>query len=351
MFKNAAVMLVGALLMAGPWTSALFAVPLTLNYSTYLGGSSSDYGNGISVGTDGKVYLAGNTNSSDFPTGNPYQAGYRGNGDIFVTTLTSTGSALSYSTYLGGNFGDYGGNRLGTAYENRGWCRIRLEDYGQALGDFDRAIQLNPGSADAFNGRGWTKVKREKYAAALDDFRSATDLSPRYAMVFTNRGIALENLGRRDEARKNYQRVIEIDNDPEAKAYALLNLAWLDYQDGRLKSAFAFADEGVRILPDYAMGYNDRGAIREEIFSDWPGPALRLFQGKISMDDYVASYWHPNPVKRLRRRAEMLFYAGQYLLARGETDRAREYFQRSLKDEVLDSNAIRMAKLKLDEMD
>ena len=97
------------------FTSALSSTGSVLSYSTYLGGSDDDRGHGISVRTDGVASIAGRTDSSDFPTENPYQAGYSGNGDIFVSTLSSDGSTLSYSTYLGGNFGDYGeGISLGT---------------------------------------------------------------------------------------------------------------------------------------------------------------------------------------------------------------------------------------------
>ena len=67
---------------------------LNLDYSTYLGGSGSDYGRGISVGTDGRVYVVGRTDSSDFPTENPYQAVEGVFYDAFVTALTSSGSAL-----------------------------------------------------------------------------------------------------------------------------------------------------------------------------------------------------------------------------------------------------------------
>jgi len=87
----------------------------TLFYSTYLGGSSHDYGQGICLRTDGAAYITGNTWSSDFPTKDPYQAGYGGDKDAFVTALSATGSALSYSTYLGGSDDDWGyGICLGT---------------------------------------------------------------------------------------------------------------------------------------------------------------------------------------------------------------------------------------------
>ncbi|MBN2135138.1 MAG: SBBP repeat-containing protein, partial [Acidobacteria bacterium] len=81
--------------------------PLILEYSTYLGGSGNDEGYGIAVDSSGAAYITGYTDSSDFPTLNRYQ-GYQGIDDAFVTKLSSNGSSLEYSTYLGGSDTDEG---------------------------------------------------------------------------------------------------------------------------------------------------------------------------------------------------------------------------------------------------
>jgi hypothetical protein len=86
----------------------LNAAGSVLVYSTYLGGSSSDYGRGIAVDASGNAYVTGATNSSDFPTQSPLQASYHDYHDAFVTKLNGAGSALVYSTYLGGRNDDQG---------------------------------------------------------------------------------------------------------------------------------------------------------------------------------------------------------------------------------------------------
>ncbi len=74
-----------------------------LLYSTFLGGTDWDWGNGIAVDGDGNAYVTGETKSSDFPTYNAYDDDLSGSRDAFVTKLSAAGNALLYSTYLGGD--------------------------------------------------------------------------------------------------------------------------------------------------------------------------------------------------------------------------------------------------------
>jgi hypothetical protein len=99
-----------------PWPSNAFVTKFNpagseVVYSTFLGGSGSDQANGIAVDLAGNAYVVGLTTSVDFPTAAPFQAtnhainptGFASN--AFVTKLNAAGSALVYSTYLGGGGG------------------------------------------------------------------------------------------------------------------------------------------------------------------------------------------------------------------------------------------------------
>ena len=77
-------------------------------YSTFLGGGGVDEGRGIAVDVQGNAYITGSTGSLDFPTKNAVQAATGGSGDAFLAKLNPSGSALVYSTYLGGNAIDSG---------------------------------------------------------------------------------------------------------------------------------------------------------------------------------------------------------------------------------------------------
>src|SRR5262249_37756787 len=82
-----------------------------LVYSTYLGGSGADGGRGIAVDGSGNAYVTGFTRSSNFPTTGAAFQPFGGDLDAFVTMLNASGSALIYSTYLGGSRSDGGRGR------------------------------------------------------------------------------------------------------------------------------------------------------------------------------------------------------------------------------------------------
>jgi hypothetical protein len=87
------------------FVTKLSAVGLPV-FSTYLGGHGADSGNAIQVDQSAGVYIAGQTTSTDFPIVNAKQPRFGGIEDAFVAKLASSGTALTYSTYLGGSGSD-----------------------------------------------------------------------------------------------------------------------------------------------------------------------------------------------------------------------------------------------------
>jgi len=94
----------------GRWdafVSVLSASGSTLLYSTFLGGSRDEEGNGIALDNSGGIFLVGDTNSTDFPTTtNALAARLNGRQDVFVAKFISSVSRLAFSTYLGGDRND-----------------------------------------------------------------------------------------------------------------------------------------------------------------------------------------------------------------------------------------------------
>ncbi len=95
--------------MADAFVTKLSPAGDTLIYSTYLGGSASDRGQGIAADVFGHAYVTGRTDSPDFPsTVGVIQPELAGETDAFVTKLNPDGASLAYSTYLGGRGSDDG---------------------------------------------------------------------------------------------------------------------------------------------------------------------------------------------------------------------------------------------------
>jgi hypothetical protein len=121
-----------------------------LDYSTSLGGKRDDRGNSIVVDGRGRAYVTGFTESANYPTTRgAFDTTYNGNGDVFVTKLNASGSALAYSTFLGGTDNDQGlgiAVRDGRAYVT-GRTGFGLNDYPTTPGAFDRTFN---GGLDAF---------------------------------------------------------------------------------------------------------------------------------------------------------------------------------------------------------
>src|SRR5207244_201864 len=95
--------------LADAFVTKLNAAGTALLYSTYLGGSGYEQAFGIALDTVGNAYVTGGSSSADFPTTvGAFQTAFLGNSDAFVTKLNATGSALLYSTYLGGSADEQG---------------------------------------------------------------------------------------------------------------------------------------------------------------------------------------------------------------------------------------------------
>jgi RHS repeat-associated protein len=92
--------------LSGP--SDAFALKLNpagteMVYATYLGGSGDEEGVGIALDASGNAYLAGTSNSANFPTtAGAFQTSRKGDNDLFLTKLSPAGNTLAYSTLLGG---------------------------------------------------------------------------------------------------------------------------------------------------------------------------------------------------------------------------------------------------------
>jgi Beta-propeller repeat len=135
---------------ADAFVTKINATGTAILYSTFLGGSGDDEPAGIGIDDAGNAYVAGSTDSPTFPgvSGSSIQPNNRGRNDAFVTKLNATGSAIVYSTFLGGSQDD---NANGIAVDGAGNAYVTgLSHSASFPGVNGSSIQPTSSGASAF---------------------------------------------------------------------------------------------------------------------------------------------------------------------------------------------------------
>jgi hypothetical protein len=159
--------------------------PVLLDYSTYLGGKDDDGGNGIAVDSDSYAYVTGHTESTDFPfTVGAYQVALAGGYDAFVTKLSLDGSALVYSTYLGGTDDDDKAYSIAVDSNHHAYVTglTRSNDF-PTQNPFQPALV---GAADAFV----TKLSPDGSALVYSTYLGGEDIDWGYAIALDTNNCA-----------------------------------------------------------------------------------------------------------------------------------------------------------------
>jgi hypothetical protein len=185
-------------------TRPLVVDPVTLAYFFQFGGSNSDDGNSVAVGSFGTVYVTGETYSSDFPATSGPLNSYTFGGDAFVAKVNSSGTALIYAAFLGGSCGDSGAgiavDSAGYAYVAGRTCSSNFPVYvGPDLthnGAYDAfAVKLNlTGTALVYSGFiGGSALNGDfGYGIALDALRNAYVTGSTYSSDFPTTSAAYD---------------------------------------------------------------------------------------------------------------------------------------------------------------
>ena len=256
-------------------TTEPLVIDPTLIYSTYLGGSGADWGYDIAVDGPGNAYITGGTWSNDFPTKDPLQSDHGGSCDVFVAKLNASGSGLVYSTYLGGSSTDLGKSiavdSLGNAYITGGTCSNDFStknplqpDYGGGCDAF--VAKLDPsGSALIYSTYLGGSDGDEGHNIAVDtlgnayiigrtfsaDFPSQNPLQPDYGGGYSDVFVAKLNASGSGLVYSTYLGGSGKDLGESIAVDSLRNA----YITGLSESA-DFPTQGP-LQPDYGGGYSD----------------------------------------------------------------------------------------------
>jgi tetratricopeptide (TPR) repeat protein len=173
--------------------------------------------------------------------------------------------------------------KFAVAYNTRAVCRLYLGDVEKGTADLTEAIQLNPKFAEAYNNRGVVRFRKGDMEGAEADFTAAIGANPKFALAYCDRGAMYKKKREFDRAIADYTEAIRIsptyapsftgradvyENQGETK------LAWKDRAEercitaaelltqGNLSGAEACLDRALKLDPNHAQAYHQRGVLR-----------------------------------------------------------------------------------------
>jgi tetratricopeptide (TPR) repeat protein len=214
----------------------------------------------------------------------------------------------------------------------------------EAIGHFQKAIEIKPDYAAAYYNLGCAFDKQGRFDKAIAHYQKALEIHPHYAKADNNLGVVLLEEGRLDEAVEHCQKALEINPD-YVEAYYNLGCAF-DKQD-RLAEAIGAYQKAIEIKPDYAEAHYNLGCVFDK--QGRLDEAIEQFQKAIQIKpDYAGAHYNLAGVFGLRNQLEAA--AEQYrkaveikpdyvdahgnlanvLTAQGRLDEALKEYQRTL---------------------
>ena len=233
-----------------------------------------------------------------------------------------------------------------SAETHNDWGKVLLEQgrTAEAIEHFQKAVEIDPDCAEAHNNLGILLAAQGQTAQAIKHYQIAIKLNPDRAEVYNNLGNVLATQGRTAEAIEHFQKALEIE-PYYAKAHH--NLANVLAAQGRLDEAIAHFQNAVELRPDYSEAQNDWGTILLEQgrFAE----AMEHFQKAVQLNpDFAGAHDNLAATLALQGRpaeaiehyqrslqikpdnAKARYNLANILAAQGRLDEATEHYQRAL---------------------
>jgi lipoprotein NlpI len=271
------------------------------------------------------------------------------------------------------------------AYYKRGYAKQTQGDFGGAIADYSRAIELNPDYVLAYTARGYAKQSQGDFKGAIADSTTAIEVKPDFALAYIARGFAKQSQGDLQGALTDSTKAIALKPD-FAEAY--VSLGFLKAAESDLDGAIADFTKAIALKPDLAEAYINRGFVRYALhdftdalidfhkahelapsndyvaiwlwlvrarlgekqaattelqtylsgranakLDDWPLKIGLFLAGKLPEPEFLAAAKNANPIKEAGQLCEAYFYAGSKDSFTGKKEVAKDYFRKSIATE------------------
>jgi len=185
---------------------------------------------------------------------------------------------------------------IADSYNNRGLEKYYKKEYGAAIDDYTKAIELTPKFAMAYNNRGLAKYKKKEYDDAISDYTKAIELDPKCDLAYRNRGIAKKKKNDFVGACTDFDKAIAIDKkNPGSyndKAWFLATCSDAKYRDGKGAIDLAKMATGInkssQNLDTLAAAYAEAGMFPEAIKTQ--NDAIEMLENDSNGKDKIADY-------------------------------------------------------------
>ena len=118
------------------------------------------------------------------------------------------------------------GSKLALAHTKRGTAYLKKGQYDEAIGEYNKALEINPRSAVAYYNRSVAYTSKGQYDKAVTDCSSALQLNPRDANSYYSRGVSYWHLGSKDEAIKDLQSAAKLKHKGAQDFLASMGVKW-----------------------------------------------------------------------------------------------------------------------------
>lgn len=168
--------------------------------------------------------------------------------------------------------------------------------YKEAIEDFNQALQISPNYIDAYLMRGTSKMILGDYGAAIVDYNKVIDLgSSEFWGIYYNLGVAKEKLGDYEGAIRDYGQALKIESNI-GPAYKSQGLAQSNLDD--INSTVNFYDQTLKIDTDYVRLYLNRGKVKLKL--GYNESALSDFEQAITLDSNNAEAYQNCGLAKLK---------------------------------------------------
>ncbi|MCK9404099.1 MAG: tetratricopeptide repeat protein [Chitinophagaceae bacterium] len=128
--------------------------------------------------------------------------------------------------------------------------------FSEAIGQYTKAIQLNPNHVDAFLDRGVSKANLGQYDSAIVDYNKAEELGYKKSILYSNLGLAYYQLKQTEKANEYFEKALTIDS---ANSYAYRGRGDIKYDQNDNKGAVDDYSLAIQYNPSNASNYSARG--------------------------------------------------------------------------------------------